>query len=582
MSAPAGAAGARVSLDQAFELAQSHHAAGRMAQAEAIYLKILEAVPDHPRAHYLLGLLSLQLGHAQRAEQRFRTVLRMRPHNVEALTGLASAHHKLGRFNDALQSAQRALSLDSRCALAHGALGRALLSTGQHAAATASYRQAVALAPEDAPLFTALLYCMAQDEQTDPDELTRLHRRFGQKFGSNLPERHQPHDNLRDPERRLRVGFVSADLHHHAVAYFIEPVWRELDRAEVEVFAYSNRAVEDEVACRLKALADQWRQVSTLDDASLARLVRSDEIDILIDLSGHTVGNRLLAFARKPAPVQASWIGYPETTGLTAVDYYLADPFSAPWGLIDERYVEKLVRLPASVAFQPDAQAPDVNPRPALASGFVTFGSFNRTSKLGATVIDTWAALLRALPDARLLLADVGDAAQEADLKARFTAQGIAAERLRCVPRLPREQYLALHHEVDVLLDTFPYTGGTTTQHALWMGVPVVTLAGTRRTERIGTANLMRVGLGDWSVTSRQAYVERALAAAADLPGLAALRAGLRERIAGSPLRRADVVARSLEIAFRRMWRTWCEGQASQAFEVALDDALADAAQRRS
>jgi predicted O-linked N-acetylglucosamine transferase (SPINDLY family) len=262
--------------------------------------------------------------------------------------------------------------------------------------------------------------------------------------------------------------------------------------------------------------------------------------------------------------VQASWIGYPETTGLSAIDYYIADPHSAPPGPIDALYVEKLVRLPASIAFQAPEGAPEVAPLPALRRGHLTFGTFNRSAKLGPRVIALWSRVLRSVPGSRLLLAHVNDQALRERLESQFQAQGIDPGRLQFHPRLPMPEYLALHSQVDVVLDTFPYTGGTTTQLALWMGVPVVTLSGLRRAERIGTANVTRVGLQDWSVDSEEAFVARAVAAARDLEGLAGLRAGLRDRIASSPLRRPDLVTRSFEQALRTMWTRWCEGSPAQ------------------
>ena len=563
-----------MSLDAAFALALTHQSVGRLLQAEHIYASILEAAPDHPRAQYWLGAIDLRLDRHAVAEQRFRAVLRQMRDNVDALTGLSVALFELGQLAEAERMARRAVQVDASYALAHRCLGRILLHLSRHSEAAASYRRAVALDPNDASLMTELLYCTVQDEAADPQDLARMHRDFGKKFGASLRDQQRGHANARDPDKRLRVGFVSGDLRQHAVAYFVEPVWREFDRSQFELFAYANLMQEDATSQRLKQLVDHWRPVFSLDDAQLAEQVRADGIDILIDLSGHTVLNRLLAFARKPAPVQASWIGYPETTGLTAMDYYLADPYSAPPGAIDRLYVEKLVRLPASTAFRPDPAAPEINPLPALQCGHVTFGSFNRLSKLGATVLETWGRVLQQVPGSHLLLGNVGDPEHEQELRRHFAALGVATDRLRFTPRLPIDEYLKLHHEIDVLLDTFPYTGGTTTQHALWMGVPVISLAGLRRSERISTANLARVGLEDWSVTSRDAYVARAVAAANDLAGLAALRAGLRERIATSPLRRPATVARGLEIAFRVMWQRWCEGLPPQAFGVALEQAL--------
>lgn len=576
MSDPAAAVQAptTLTLDAAFAMAMTHQAAGRLPSAQQIYNGILQVAPDHPRALYWLGAIALRQDHHAVAEQHLRAVLRQLPNNIDALTGLCVALFELGQLAEAERVARRAVQIDAAYAPAYRCLGRILLHQSRHAEAVASYGRAVALAPKDASLMTELLYCMVQDEATDSQHLARMHRDFGKKFGANLRDPQRGHSNPRDPDRRLRVGFISGDLRQHAVAYFIEPVWRELDRGKIELFAYANLLLEDATSQRLKQLVDHWRPVISLDDAQLAEQVRRDGIDILIDLSGHTALNRLLVFARKPAPLQASWIGYPETTGLTAMDYHLANTHSAPVGVVDALFVEKLVRLDACGAFEADAAAGDVNALPALQRGYFTFGSFNRMSKLGATVVDTWGRVLLQVPTARLLVADVGDPDVERNLRQRFAALGVAAERLSLVPRQPLAAYFRLHHEVDVLLDSFPYTGGTTTQNALWMGVPVVTLAGMRRTERISTGVLSRVGLEDWSVTSIDAYVARAVAAANDIANLAELRAGLRGRIASSPLRQTSTAARSLEVAFRTMWKRWCAGLPAEAFRVTLEQAL--------
>lgn len=572
-AAPAGAT-ATLSLDAAFELAQSHRAAGRHANAERVYQNILQAVPDHPLALFMLGVMALHFGRNDVAEHRFRAVLRQRPHNANALAGLASALHELGRSAEAERAARRSIELDGSNAQAHSALGRILLTRSRHAEASSSFARAVALDPRDPSLMTGLLYSMGQDEAVDPERLAHMHRQFGKKFGTNLPDRVRQHTNVRDPDKRLRVGFVSGDLRQHAVAYFVEPLWREYDRSRIELYAYSTSRIEDATTQRLQALTDQWRAVSTLDDAQLARQIQADGIDILVDLSGHTVGNRLLVFARKPAPVQASSIGYTETTGLTAIDYHLCNIHNAPPGAIDSFYVEKLVRLHAGGAFEPDARAPEVNPLPALERGYVTFGSLNRLSKFGASVVPTWSRVLHGVPGSRLLLGNVADDQAGHELRQRFAELGIAGERLRFEPRRPMEAYLRLHHDIDTMLDTFPYTGGTTVKHALWMGVPAVTLAGPRRSERGGTANMSQIGLEDWSVTSLDAYVARAVQAANDLAGLAALRASLRVRIGNSPLRQASSVARSQEFAFRIMWQRWCAGLPPEAFDVTLAQAL--------
>jgi protein O-GlcNAc transferase len=572
--APGAGPTTTLTLDAAFKLAESLRAAGRLEDVERVYNSILRAVPNQAFAHFKLGVLALHVNRCDVAEQRFRAVLSQLPHNAHAWAGLSSALHELNHSAEAESAARKAIQIDASNAQAHSALGRILLSRARHAQATACFARAVELEPRDPTLMTGLLYAMVQDEAVDPQQLASMHRRFGKRFGAGLSDRTREHTNPRDPDKRLRVGFVSGDLRHHAVAYFVAPVWRELDRSRVEVFAYSNSHAEDATSVRLKTLVDHWRGVFPLDDAQLVELVKADGIDILIDLSGHTVGNRLLAFARKPAPVQVSWIGYPESTGLTAMDYHLCNVHCTPPGRFDSLYVERLVRLHAAGPFEPDPRSPEVNALPALQRGFVTFGSLNRLSKLGTSVVPTWARVLLAVPGSRLLLGNVPDRGTEDELRQRFADLGVAADRLTFAARQPIEAYLRLHHEIDLMLDTFPYTGGTTIKHALWMGVPTVTLAGARRTERGGTANMARIGLEDWSVASADAYVERAVRAASDLPGLAALRAGLRERITHSPLSQMSNIARSLEFAFRTMWRRWCAGEPAEAFEVSLEEAL--------
>jgi predicted O-linked N-acetylglucosamine transferase (SPINDLY family) len=333
--------------------------------------------------------------------------------------------------------------------------------------------------------------------------------------------------------------------------------------------AYYNYASEDAVSARLHRYFDHWHPVAHLSDAALAEKVGNDEIDILIDLSGHTGGNRLLMFARKPAPVQASWIGYPGTTGLEAVDYYLADRYFLPPGRFDSQFTEKLVYLPAVAPFLPDMKAPPVNGLPALRNGYVTFGSFNRLTKLRPSVIALWSRLLKALPDARMLLGAMPSDASSNPLPGWFAREGIARERLSFHPRSDIASYLALHHQVDMCLDTFPYTGGTTTNYALWMGVPTLTLAGETPFGRQGAANLGHVGLDGFVAEDAADFEAKGLYWAGNLTALAEVRAGLRARWEQSPARRPEVIAAGVESALRTMWQRWCAGLPAQTFDVA-------------
>ena len=338
----------------------------------------------------------------------------------------------------------------------------------------------------------------------------------------------------------------------------------------LSLHAYYNHAVEDVVTKRLRGYFSQWHAIAHLSDAALAQKIADDGIDILIDLSGHTGSNRLLCFARKPAPVQASWIGYPGTTGLRAMDYYLADRYFLPPGVFDSQFTEKLVYLPADAPFLPDETAPPVNALPALSNGFVTFGSFSRISKLSRSAIALWSRLLRALPDARMLLGGMPREGEYDSLIDWFVQEGIARERLRFLPRYSMADYLALHHQVDMCLDTFPFTGCTTTNHALWMGVPTLTLAGRTVPGRQGAALMGHAGLGAFVATDAADFQEKGLHWADDLVALADIRAGLRARIEQSPIRRPEVIAAGVERAFRIMWQRWCAGQAPESMDVSM------------
>jgi protein O-GlcNAc transferase len=401
-----------------------------------------------------------------------------------------------------------------------------------------------------------------------PEEVFAEHVAFGNQFEGPFRGRWLRHGNAPDPRRRLRVGFVSADLRDHSVAHFIEPVWAALDPRAVEIWAYSNHYLEDAITLRLKGLAHQWRKVVGMRDEALADQIRADGIDILFDLSGHTAGNRLLVFARKPAPIQVSWIGFPNTTGLEAMDYYLADRYSAAPGLLDTFFTEKLVRMPSVTTFQPSDRAPAVNGLPALERGVFTFGSFNRSDKVGEEVVALWSRVLNAVPDSRMLLGGLSDGFRKASLLEQFSRYGVDAGRLELHVRTGMKEYLALHHQADLILDTFPCGGGTTTCHAAWMGVPVLALAGKTMPSRVGATLNSNMGLLEFITESEDAFVAQAVGWSQRLPELAALRAGLREKVRSSPLCQPEVLARSLEAALRTMWQRWCEGNPPESFDV--------------
>jgi predicted O-linked N-acetylglucosamine transferase (SPINDLY family) len=370
------------------------------------------------------------------------------------------------------------------------------------------------------------------------------------------------------PERRLRIGYVSPDLHRHPVSYFFEPLLAAHDKTRFDVFCYANHpsCYSDDVTQRLQSLSGHWRSVLGRSDQELARIIHDDGIDILVDLAGHTYGNRLRAFTYRPAPVQATYLGFFAATGLEAMDYWVSDEVLHPLDT-QEQAVEQIYRLPRCwVCYLPPAGAPDVSPPPSR-DVQVTFGSFNNLTKLSPEVIETWSQLLRQLEGSQLLVMDkpLGEIGTRQRLLEQFGGHGITADRLTLRSGAPFEQYLATYAEVDIALDPFPRTGGTTTAEALWMGVPVITLAGQRYVERISTSKLTAVGLQDLVASSREEYIRIALLLARNPSRRAELRGNLRDRMAKSPLCDAAGLANAMESAYESMWQRFLSEQVAKA-----------------
>jgi len=545
----------------------------RLIEAEISYRRALEIKPDFVEAHCNLGIILKDLGRLDEAEASHRRGIQINPDYAAAHSNLGITLKELGRLNEAEASYRRALEIEPDNAKAHNNLGDSLQLMNRIDEAEASYRRALEVEPVFDMAHSNLLFCLLHNETAAADTLFSEHLRFGEQFEAPLRTGWPQHGNSRNPDRCLQVGFVSGDLRDHAVASFIGPVLAHLaGYPQLSLHAYANQVINDSVTQRLRGYFAHWHPFVGLSDAALAEKIRADSIDILIDLSGHTAKNRLLTFARKPAPVQASWIGYPGTTGLSAMDYYLADHFLLPPGQFDEQFTEKIVRLPANAPFLPFEGAPQVNALPALSNGYVTFGSFNRLSKLSRSVIALWSQLLRALHDSRMVLAGMPQGGKYDDLIEWFAQEGIVRERLNFHERCGMDGYLALHQQVDICLDTFPYNGGTTTCHALWMGVPTLTLAGDTMPGRVGACILGHAGLEAFVAHDAADFVQKGLHWAGNLAALSGIRTGLRERFAQSAMGQPAVIAAGLERALRIMWKRWCAGLPPESFEVSLQD----------
>lgn len=469
----------------------------------------------------------------------------------------------------AAEAFRNAIQLKPDYAAAYNNLGIVLKDLGEVEQAIQQFKQALLIKPEYADCFSNLLFCMTHAESVDTAALQQAHAAYAELYEAPLKAHWQPHANSRDAQRPLRVGFVSADLRAHSVAHFLLPLLPTLAQDNTLVlFAYANYTLEDEVTAEMRPYFKQWRVVADLSDEALADCIRADGIDILIDLSGHTSGNRLLTFARKPAPVQASWLGYLNSTGLTAIDYYLADSALLPPGQFDQQFSEKLVQLPVNAPFEPHPQAPAVNDLPASTNGYLTFGCFNRPNKITRTAVQQWAALMQAYPGSRMVLGGMGEAGSYAHLQDWFTEAGMTADRLLFLPRTEMTGYLQQYHLVDVCLDTFPSNGVTTTAHALWMGVPTLCVAGDRLASRGAMALMQHLGLQDWVADQPHQLLQQANHVLSDLQALAALRAALRTRFTDSPLAKPAPLVKALSQALRHMWQAWCQGKAASPFAI--------------
>ncbi len=534
----------------------------KSAESEEGVALMARSIARNPRQpDFLINLANVhrERGERDKAEPLLRRAVALAPQYGKAWQDLASLLYQIEQLSEAVDCRRKAAALDPTSAPQLVRLAVALINARQVSEGLSLCREALARDPLSFAAHSTLAFS-SHYLPGDKAALFAVHQAAGAAFGARLPAA-APHGNVRDPERRLRIGYVSADFHQHSVAFFLAPSLAAHDAAKVELFAYSDVAKPDAMTAKLRASVPNWRDVRDMNDAALAELIRQDAIDILVDLAGHTAGNRLGAFARKPAPVQINWLGYPDTTGLGAMDSRLTDTIADPPGA-DAFAVENLVRLPQGfLCYGAGDDVPPVSPSPAGAAGSVTFGSFNNLPKLNDETLDLWAQVLLAVPGSRLLLKARGlnDPAIVQGVVARFALAGVATERLRFAGRVRGYAgHMALYHEMDIALDSLPYNGTTTTCEALWMGVPTVTLAGDRHCARVGASLMTRVGLADLVAETPEDYVAIAAKLAADRARLAELRAGMRARVEASPLMDAAGFTRSLEDAYRALWRDWC------------------------
>ncbi len=538
---------------------------GRLEEALAAYDRALELQPRSPDIFANRGLVLVDLGRTEEALRDYERALGLNPDHAEARNNRGKLLTRTGRITAAITELEHAIRIKPDLATAHNNLGNALKGKCDLAGAARAYRTALRIRPGFPKVHSNYLFCLSYDPAVTDQELADAHREWGQRHGR--PQRaYTTWPNAPAPDKPLTVGLVSADLHSHPTGYFLEGVLSAADREHLCFVCYYCGAIEDSLTARLRSLSDQWRSVQNHSDRQLAEAIRADDIDILIDLSGHTRGNRLPCFALKPAPVQVTWLGSCHTTGVPAMDYILLDPTYVPAGC-EGWFTEKVVRLPdIRWIYTAPPYAPEVAPPPVLERGTITFGSFNNMTKINAQVIELWSHVLAAVPDSRLMLSwkTLGDEKECDRWRALFAAEGVSGDRLILTPGPgAHAKVLGDYAQVDIALDPFPFSGCISTCEALWMGVPLVTLPGPRPASRQTLGFLTAAGLTEWVADDADEYIRIAADLASDPNRLAALRRDQRARLAASPMCDQRRFAGHLEHVLRRMWRRWCEEQGS-------------------
>jgi protein O-GlcNAc transferase len=543
--------------EKLFELAAAHYDAGRTEEAAALCAHLVESQPNDADAWELLGLARFKLGQHAEALQAFQKATQLHPDAADIQFHLGLTLKALDQPEAAADAFANAARLDPHNPLPWFELCGALLQADRIQEAIPAFRRLLELDPSLPVHWNSYLYLLNFLPEDDPIAIRDEHARWLRVHVRPRAVEIQPHANDRNPQRRLRIGYVSPDFCNHCQSLFTIPLLSHHKHKDFEIYCYASVAHEDEWTALLRKSADVWRNVLGQSDEELARQIRSDRIDILVDLTMHMSNSRPMLFARKPAPVQAAWLAYPGTTGLPEIEYRLTDPYLDPPGQRDAWYCEKSIRLPETFwCYDPQNDQTQVKPLPASTNGFVTFGCLNNFNKVNDRTLALWTDVLRKTANSRLLVL----APRDWQRRYLLESLGNLRDRVDFADFQPRDEYLKVYHRIDVALDTFPYNGHTTSLDAMWMGVPVVSLSGRTGVSRAGFSQASNLGLEKRCVAATpEEFVNLASNFANDLPGLGELRAGLRKRMKESPLMDASRFARNMEAAYRSIWRQWCQ-----------------------
>ncbi len=528
-------------------------------QAEEAAKQVIEHDPSRTDIMLILAMVFKQTRQISKAKEWFEKILQQEPHAL-VYNELAYICQCAGHLSEAIQYQQKAVETGPDNAELLANLAKMLIMTGETEEGIELFQKAVATEPSNAAVHSNLLFYLHHQFELDPYKLFEEHKRWG-RLHAPASGAGVSYDNNPDPDRRLRVGYISPDFCVHPVAYFFEPLLDGHNHNRFEIYGYGNVVYPDEVTERLKSNFDYYRNIRGLDDEMVVEMIQRDKIDILVELSGHTSDNRLLVMAHKPAPIQVTYLGSPDTTGMEAIDYRFTDvPAEAPKS--QQFYTEELFFLPEGfLCYKPADFAPPVAPLPAIRNNYITFGSFNSSSKVHPHIIELWAKILKANRDSRILLkfGVSTDRRMNRHYFSQFERLGISSSRVAICGWKPISAHLRLYGEADIALDTYPFNGFTTTCEALWMGLPVISIVGKCHASRIGLSILSSIGLDFFATLTPDECVAKATALAANRRALAQLRSSMRQRMKDSALCDATGFARKMEAAYRKMWHRWLE-----------------------
>jgi predicted O-linked N-acetylglucosamine transferase (SPINDLY family) len=585
------------SIEACLGLGYTFYKVNEYEQAIEYYNKVIHLNPASAEAHYNSATIYIERRKVYEAIKSYQQAIAINPAYVLAIIGLGKALIDVGEYKDselclrraldikpddpsthgflglvlmyqnklseAISSFKKALDLDPNDSHAHCNIGNILMRLGNIQDAILFYQRAMELNPEISFYFSNILLVLHYSHHITPNDIYAQHQKWSERYELPLLNLLQPHTNDRSANRKIRIGYVSPDFTEHPVSYFFEPLLASHDRSGFEIFCYSNVNRADTMTQHLKDMADNWRHIFNKSDEDVAGMIRSDKIDILVDLAGHTGDNRMMVFARKPSPIQVTYLGYPNTTGLKTMDYRITDSYADPPGKTEHLYSEELIRLPHGfLCYQPPVKTPDVRKPPSLKEEYITFGCFNNRAKITPEMVRVWAKIINIVPNARIIFKFKysSDPLGQKLFRDMLDQENIPMDRVELHDNtLSKEAHLDMYNRVDIALDTFPYNGTTTTCEALWMGVPVITLGGDVHVSRVGLSILSVIGLPEFVAGSKEEYREKAAGLAADIEKRIYLRSDLRSLMRSSPLMDAKRFTQTLEHEFRDMWIKWCE-----------------------